>query len=264
MFRKKAVVLLFLLCLIPITLGAADTKKDGIAYTATTNTVRSTATIVGPTTATVGSTVFLKLSEPADWVSWLMLPADANASFMSFQSYLGMSPDGKPILSHIAIFSTMTPGTYYFSVAASNQVHVVHTLTITGVGPQPNPDPGPEPPIPPIPPVPGKRLVFLLRETGAPTINLSKTIQGLRKYAQQKDHVWRLEDPDYKDKDNKVPEWFQTCQKEAVSQGIVAPTLFIGVFGEDDKTVTSIKVIPLDPKTITAEKAIELVKENGG
>ena len=264
MFRRKTLTLLLLLCLMPISLGATGTKvvKDGISYEATRTYAKSTAVIKGPITATVGSTVFLKLSEPADWISWKLIPENANASFMSFQSYLGMTPDNKPILQHLAIFSTMTPGTYYFSVAATGQIHLVHTLTITGNGP------GPEPPIPPIPvppvPTPGHRFVLLLQETSEPSVALSKTIQALRPYLQEKKHEWRIEDKDLVDSQGKVPAWLLPFKEQIAKMGYVLPVLAVGYFDEDGKTVIGVKMTPLDPKTTTAEKAIEFVKSCGG
>lgn len=220
-------------------------------------------TIDGPSEINIGATAFLRLPEPSDWVSWKLIPADSGASFMSFQSYLGMSPDNKPIIQHIGIFSTMTPGTYYFSVAASDRVHVVHKIVVKG-GPKPDPQPDPQPDPKPDPepdpfPVPGKRLILLIREPGEANLTVAQVSATLQRYAAEKGHEWRAEYTNLVNKDKQVPSWFKVYTDRIKAKGVPYPALVVGALG--DKGVSNVSVIPLPP---TPKEAVDFVKSHGG
>jgi hypothetical protein len=256
--------LVLLVAALPLCIGAAGPAAESqqCQQTFKPTTCRATAAVIeGPTEIKAGSTAFLKLSEAADWVSWKMLPQDAEASFMSFQSYLGMSPDGKPIIQHLGIFSTMQPGTYYFSVAASNRIHVVHTIKVTGNKPEPDPEPNPDPDPDPGPtPPPGKRFVLVIQEAGEkPSAARAQTLTGLRRYLIAQKHQWRIEDDDLTNSEDQPSEWMAFYLAKAKAAQVALPVLFVGVPGDDG--VSNLKVFPLPD---TAEKAIETVKGYGG
>lgn len=211
-------------------------------------TPRTSATIEGPTEITAGATAFLKLSEATEWVSWKLLPPDSGASFMSFQSFLGMTPDNKPIIQHIGIFSTMTPGTYYFSVAASGQVHVIHTIVVKGDKPDPEPDPEPDPDPFPVPPA--KLFVLVLAETGDRTAAQAATMHELATWMKAEGIRYRIEDPDLK------ASWIGPYKQRRDKAGVSLPALFIGRV-DGDNQVTEITVAPLP---VSGAAAIEAVK----
>lgn len=224
----------------------------------------ATATIEGPTEINAGSTAFLQLSESADWVSWKLIPPDSGASFMSFQSFLGMTPDNKPLVKHIGIFSTMTPGTYYFSVAASGQIHVIHTIVVKGeVKPDPKPDPEPEPkpdpePDPnPFPVPPASLFVLVLAETGDRTAQQAATMHELGQWLKAQGVRHRIEDPDLKDSTGKPAAWLATYKQRQAKAGVPLPALFVGRLDEAANQVTSITVSPLP---VSGAAAIEVVK----
>lgn len=162
-------------------------------------------------------------------------------------------------------FASPKPGMYYVVMSASIDSEVVQFYhELENVTPGPDPDPGPDPiPPPPPPPPPGKRFVLVVREARdvLPTPEESVVIGGLRRYANEKKHTWRMEDKDLKDASEKTPAWLAYYLEEIEKADVAIPALVIGSFTADDEGVENVVITPLPD---SPEAAIIELKKHGG
>ena len=217
------------------------------------------AQLSGPAELQVGEFTCYRLEVDANRVSWKCISSTGKEpNFFPLQTYQGMTPDGKPIVDHIAFFSVLKPGLYHLSVAATKdnrQAHLVHTILVKGVGPDPGPDPQPDPD----PPVPGERRIVVIRESKQILAKDALTINGLRNYAIAAKHNWDVVDPDRKDKSGATPQWLAPYLAELTSKKITLPAILVGLYAEDGSLI-SIKVTPLPG---TSGEAVQWIKDMG-
>ena len=253
MKKPKYVFLLAAACMCLLyncqpTTQAADAEKPQAAMVADLN-------IVGPSESFAGDLIVLHASVPESaGLDWAISPPEAASRF-----YVDSN-------KRSAVFASRTKGVYIFALAvavdgkAKCLIHVLHNGV--GPGPEPDPDPYPRPDPDPDPtPEPGKRFVLVVSETGERTPEQAAVLMGLRGYLQDKGHGFRFLDPDVTDSEGNPPKWFESYAEHIAKAKIEGPALVIGVFSEDEKSVTKIYAETLPT---TAEAAIEAVKAKGG
>lgn len=241
MKRKPFLILAAMLCLLYSCAGttqAADVAQPQMR-------------IVAPNEVAAGDLVVLRTEVPEGaGLSWAISPAEAASRF-----YVDTQ-------KRTAVFASRTRGVYIFALAvavdgeATCLVHVLNNGLGPGPEPEPEPDPEPEPN-----PEPGRRFVMVVHESADRTVQQASTLMGLRDYLQAKKHEYRFVDPDIKNRDGKMPEWFTGYLPLINKSKIKGAVLVVGVLSKDGGTASQITVEPL-PKTAAA--AIEAVKQKGG
>jgi hypothetical protein len=220
--------------------------------------------IVAPPKVKVGTPLFLDVRNVnSPTVRWNVYPTDSNNQFRAIPLYQGQDANGKPIVSHMAYFWSLKPGTYYFRLdipANGLDPKAEHTLVVEGDKPNPQPDPEPDPDPDPDPtPVPGKRFVLIIRETKDWTAGQSQTVHEFRKYVDTKGHRFRMVDKDEVDAAGKTPAWLAKYKAKVSEAGVALPALVI-LAGEDG----SGGILGIVPLPENGADSIQYLKGKGG
>jgi hypothetical protein len=228
--------------------------------------------VLGPTEAEPGDEVTLRLTgtpsldltKPLiDQLDWLMgddrmfvywaVPGK-NSVPLDVRGELVFSPSGASMQPLVRV-QCKTPGEHRLLVDwnyGQDQL-VEHRLMVGGEVLPPVP-----PPVPPVPP--GERKIVVVIESKTQTPEAVATIYGLRQYLDQKEHEYRIADPDLKDASKAPAPWLQPYLVEIRRRQADLPVLIVDLppIGGVDSS-DAVESLPA-----TAAAAVAVVQKHGG
>lgn len=212
--------------------------------------------IIGPNESTPGDLCVFNVDDgipSSASLKWMIDPDSAKGNF-------DVDSSGRK-----AYFASSVSGRYVFFLSASidGKAHAYkHVLVQGGMPPVP-----PVPPVPPDPPIPepGKRFVMVISETGEHGEKpwISSSISGLESYAKEKGHVFRDQDPDVTNVEEKTPDWLKPFLQLVKDKKIEYPAIIIGTLKKDAEGI-ELEQMYAEPLPETPAKAIEILKGYGG